>query len=117
MTLAMPPACESSWQTTIRSRRRSPSRPDSERQTDTSCCFRHPMHLHGFNMFILAEGEGDWDGKIVNSWNPLRRDVILVGKNGYVVVQFQAGENPGRQSHAVRAYKMRFLILTGPLLA
>lgn len=54
----------------------------------------HPMHLHGHNIFVLAEGEGDWDGTIVNPANPQRRDVQLVRPNGYLVIQwFQ--DNPG----------------------
>ncbi|CAN8100550.1 unnamed protein product [Discula destructiva] len=48
----------------------------------------HPMHLHGFNMYVLAEGTGSWDGKIVNAKNPQRRDVQMVQAFGYIVVQF-----------------------------
>lgn len=52
------------------------------------------MHLHGHNIFVLAEGEGDWDGNIVNSKNPQRRDVQMVRPNGHLVIQwFQ--DNPG----------------------
>lgn len=46
----------------------------------------HPMHLHGHNFQVLAEGYGDWDGKIVNPNNPQRRDVQLMpGSRGTVV--------------------------------
>lgn len=52
------------------------------------------MHLHGHNIFVLAEGEGDWDGNIVNAKNPQRRDVQMVRPNGHLVIQwFQ--DNPG----------------------
>jgi hypothetical protein len=54
----------------------------------------HPMHMHGHNMYILAVGEGTWDGKIVNPDNPQRRDVQQVPPNGYLVVQIDA-DNPG----------------------
>lgn len=54
----------------------------------------HPMHAHGHNMFILAEGTGEWDGNIVNPSNPARRDTQLVRPNGYLVVQIEL-ENPG----------------------
>ncbi|KAF3768845.1 hypothetical protein M406DRAFT_327261 [Cryphonectria parasitica EP155] len=54
----------------------------------------HPMHLHGFNMYVLAEGTGSWDGKIVNPKNPQRRDVQQVRANGYIVLQFDT-VNPG----------------------
>ena len=72
----------------------------------------HPMHLHGHNMYVLASGFGEWDGKsgIVNPKNPLRRDTQLLGQgqfNGsttpenfflgvpsYVVLQYEQ-DNPG----------------------
>lgn len=51
----------------------------------------HPMHLHGVNFQVLAEGTGTWDGKtIVNSDNPDRRDVQIVRPSGYLVLQFDA---------------------------
>jgi FtsP/CotA-like multicopper oxidase with cupredoxin domain len=54
----------------------------------------HPMHLHGHNMYVLAEGTGSWDGTIVNPSNPTRRDVQLLQPSGYMVMQFDA-DNPG----------------------
>jgi len=54
----------------------------------------HPMHMHGHNMQILAEGVGTWNGTIVNPSNPQRRDTQLVRPNGYLVVQFDL-DNPG----------------------
>ena len=36
----------------------------------------HPMHLHGHNMFVLADGIGTWDGTVVNPANPQRRDTV-----------------------------------------
>ncbi|PFH61585.1 hypothetical protein XA68_16935 [Ophiocordyceps unilateralis] len=56
----------------------------------------HPMHLHGFNMQILNEGVGRWDGSIVRPQNPERRDVYMLQKNGYLAIQFNAIENPAR---------------------
>ncbi|KAF7561386.1 hypothetical protein G7046_g2763 [Stylonectria norvegica] len=55
----------------------------------------HPMHLHGFNMYILHEGNGTWNGTIINPDNPLRRDVFIVRGNGHLVMQFDAADNPG----------------------
>ncbi|KAG9251363.1 ascorbase and Cu-oxidase [Emericellopsis atlantica] len=55
----------------------------------------HPMHLHGFDMYVLHEGLGPWDGTIVRPSNPQRRDVFQVRPNGHLVMQFDAGENPG----------------------
>ncbi|KAI9844992.1 MAG: hypothetical protein M1837_005136 [Sclerophora amabilis] len=54
----------------------------------------HPMHLHGHNMFVLSEGNGTWDGTIVNPKNPQRRDVQMLPPNGHLVLQFTA-DNPG----------------------
>ncbi|UNI13671.1 hypothetical protein JDV02_000393 [Purpureocillium takamizusanense] len=56
----------------------------------------HPMHLHGFNMYLLHEGEGpDWDGTILHPENPQRRDVVQLRASGHVVIQFDADQNPG----------------------
>lgn len=55
----------------------------------------HPMHLHGHDMFVLAEGLGTvWDGVVVRPMNPQRRDVQIVRANGYVVLQWNL-DNPG----------------------
>ncbi|KAI9890316.1 MAG: hypothetical protein M1814_004226 [Vezdaea aestivalis] len=55
----------------------------------------HPMHMHGHHMYVLAEGDGRWDGKtVVNPSNPLRRDVHMMRRFGYLVVQIDA-DNPG----------------------
>ena len=54
----------------------------------------HPMHLHGHNMYVLNEGLGFWDGSVVNSGNPQRRDVQLLQPDGYIAVQYE-GDNPG----------------------
>jgi hypothetical protein len=37
---------------------------------------QHPMHLHGHNMYLLAEGYGSWNGTVVNPSNPQRRDTL-----------------------------------------
>lgn len=63
----------------------------------------HPMHLHGHNFYVLAEGFGTWDGTVNNTSNPQRRDVqILQNAQGsptdptpaYVVIQLDM-DNPG----------------------
>ncbi|CAG8956065.1 hypothetical protein HYFRA_00011848 [Hymenoscyphus fraxineus] len=55
----------------------------------------HPMHMHGHNFFLLAEGPGRWDGKtIINPDNPMRRDVHILQSNGYMVIEIRA-DNPG----------------------
>ena len=53
--------------------------------------FAHPMHLHGQQFQILAEGQGTWDGtSITNPQNPQRRDTQIVQANGYAVFQLSA---------------------------
>ncbi|KAL1877560.1 hypothetical protein VTK73DRAFT_8549 [Phialemonium thermophilum] len=54
----------------------------------------HPMHIHGYNFYVLHEGPGPWDGTIVRPQNPMRRDVAIVGPSGHLVVQFDSN-NPG----------------------
>jgi FtsP/CotA-like multicopper oxidase with cupredoxin domain len=55
----------------------------------------YPMHLHGHNMQILSEGDGNWDGStIVNANNPHRRDVQLMRASGHFVMQYDL-DNPG----------------------
>jgi FtsP/CotA-like multicopper oxidase with cupredoxin domain len=64
----------------------------------------HPMHLHGHDFHILAEGFGEWDGHtVINPENTLRRDVHTLQaarKTGdtvepaYLVLQF-VQDNPG----------------------
>lgn len=54
------------------------------------------MHMHGHNMFVLAQGslDNDWNGTIVNQDNPARRDVQIVGAWEYLVLQWNQ-DNPG----------------------
>lgn len=59
----------------------------------------HPMHLHGHNFNVLAEGTGTWDGTIVHASNAQRRDVQLVQPGtaavpAYIVIQYNT-DNPG----------------------
>ncbi|KAK5073814.1 hypothetical protein LTR64_007048 [Lithohypha guttulata] len=63
----------------------------------------HPMHLHGYDMFVLAAGGTGpastatkvvWDGSVTNPQNPLRRDTFLLQPNGFMVVQINS-LNPG----------------------
>ena len=84
----------------------------------------HPMHLHGHNIFVLAEGACGantganitskrdlsvdygtrpkrdanlgtcWDGTITNPDNPQRRDVQMLQPGSYIVIQWFQN-NPG----------------------
>ncbi len=60
----------------------------------------HPMHLHGHDFWVLAEGQGVWDGKIMNPQNPQRRDTQQIASHytdttpTYTVLQW-VQDNPG----------------------
>ncbi|RAL14121.1 uncharacterized protein BO97DRAFT_448692 [Aspergillus homomorphus CBS 101889] len=59
----------------------------------------HPLHLHGHNFWVLAEGRGTWDGTITNPANPQRRDTQIVQAGipenpAYVVLEWEL-DNPG----------------------
>lgn len=59
----------------------------------------HPMHLHGHNFWVVAEGVGEWDGT-VNLKNPMRRDTHILQPGsaelgpGYLVLDYET-DNPG----------------------
>ncbi|KAH7859478.1 hypothetical protein Vadar_001635 [Vaccinium darrowii] len=58
----------------------------------------HPMHLHGFNFHVLAQGFGNYDPvnepKQFNLVNPQIRNTIGVPAAGWAVIRFTAN-NPG----------------------
>ncbi|WCJ28391.1 laccase 7 [Euphorbia peplus] len=58
----------------------------------------HPMHLHGFNFHVLAQGFGNYnaatDSKKFNLVNPQLRNTIGVPVGGWAVIRFKAN-NPG----------------------
>ncbi|PWY75666.1 hypothetical protein BO83DRAFT_463295 [Aspergillus eucalypticola CBS 122712] len=67
----------------------------------------HPMHLHGHDFALLKQSYDPFDDDIGNDPNamqgfidslsydnPARRDVVLLPKNGYIVIAFKL-DNPG----------------------
>ncbi|RDX99168.1 Laccase-7, partial [Mucuna pruriens] len=58
----------------------------------------HPIHLHGFNFHVLAQGFGNYnasrDQHHFNFVNPQIRNTISVPVGGWSVIRFQAN-NPG----------------------
>ncbi|GLT52670.1 hypothetical protein SLA2020_259950 [Shorea laevis] len=58
----------------------------------------HPIHIHGFNFHVLAQGFGNYDPskhqKLFNLVNPQIRSTIAVPVGGWAVVRFTAN-NPG----------------------
>ncbi|XP_057524992.1 laccase-12-like [Amaranthus tricolor] len=58
----------------------------------------HPMHLHGYDFYIIAQGFGNFnpstDTKKFNLVNPPMRNTVPVPVNGWAVIRFVA-DNPG----------------------
>ncbi|KAG9141379.1 hypothetical protein Leryth_001830 [Lithospermum erythrorhizon] len=58
----------------------------------------HPIHLHGFNFYVLAQGYGNFnpvnDNKMFNLKNPQMRNTIAIPIGGWAVIRFTAN-NPG----------------------
>uniref|UniRef100_A0A0A9DMQ3 LAC1 n=1 Tax=Arundo donax TaxID=35708 RepID=A0A0A9DMQ3_ARUDO len=55
----------------------------------------HPIHLHGFNFFVLAQGMGNFTpGVGYNLVDPVARNTIAVPGGGWAVIRFVAN-NPG----------------------
>ncbi|TKW02104.1 hypothetical protein SEVIR_8G223000v4 [Setaria viridis] len=58
----------------------------------------NPMHLHGHDVFVLAQGEGNYDATrdvpMYNLVNPAVKNTVFVPRLGWVAVRFIA-DNPG----------------------
>ena len=58
----------------------------------------HPLHLHGFNFFVVGQGFGNYDSnkdpKNFNLVDPVERNTIGVPSGGWVAIRFLA-DNPG----------------------
>ena len=58
----------------------------------------HPIHFHGFNFHVLAQGFGNYDSvkdpRKFNLVNPQMRNTIAVPTGGWAVIRFTA-KNPG----------------------
>jgi FtsP/CotA-like multicopper oxidase with cupredoxin domain len=53
----------------------------------------HPIHLHGHDFWVLAQGNGTFDGTLSLN-NPVRRDTATLPAAGHLVLAFPA-DNPG----------------------
>ncbi|KAK6082423.1 Laccase-2-like protein 4 [Seiridium cupressi] len=62
---------------------------------ETSLAVTHPIHLHGHDFFILAQGTGTYSSSVsLNLDNPPRRDVAMLPPSGYLVIAWET-DNPG----------------------
>lgn len=86
----------------------------------------HPIHIHGFNFHVLAQGFGNYnatrDEPKFNFVNPQMRNTISVPVGGWAVVRFQAN-NPGiwlvhchLETHLPWGLAMAFEVENGPTL-
>lgn len=61
----------------------------------------HPIHLHGYDFYIVAEGFGNFnpqtDTKKFNLVDPPLRNTVAVPVNGWAVIRFVA-DNPGKKT-------------------
>ncbi|CAI8600949.1 unnamed protein product [Vicia faba] len=84
----------------------------------------HPIHIHGFNFHVLAQGFGNYnatrDEPKFNFLNPQLRNTIAVPVGGWAVIRFQAN-NPGvwfvhchLETHLPWGLAMAFEVENGP---
>lgn len=83
----------------------------------------HPIHLHGFNFFLLAQGLGRFDPRVKSTYNlvnPQVRNTVAVPAGGWAVIRFTAN-NPGMwfihchlDAHVSLGLGMVFEVLNGP---
>jgi FtsP/CotA-like multicopper oxidase with cupredoxin domain len=63
---------------------------------ETTLAVPHPIHLHGHDFYVLAQGTGTYDSSSVTLGltNPPRRDVAMLPGSGYLVIAYLT-DNPG----------------------
>ncbi|KAK2594043.1 hypothetical protein QQS21_008262 [Conoideocrella luteorostrata] len=57
----------------------------------------HPIHLHGHDFYVLAQGRGPYSqrrGALKRQNNPARRDTVVLPGGGHLVLAFETN-NPG----------------------
>ncbi|GFP90159.1 laccase-17 [Phtheirospermum japonicum] len=85
----------------------------------------HPLHIHGFNFFVVGQGFGNYDPindpKSFNLADPVERNTVGVPSGGWVAIRFLAN-NPGvwfmhchLEVHTSWGLKMAWLVLDGKL--
>ncbi|KAF8402942.1 hypothetical protein HHK36_011035 [Tetracentron sinense] len=85
----------------------------------------HPLHLHGFNFFVVGQGFGNFDSKKdpakFNLVDPVERNTVGVPSGGWVAIRFLA-DNPGvwfmhchLEVHTSWGLKMAWVVQDGKL--
>ncbi|KVI11894.1 Cupredoxin [Cynara cardunculus var. scolymus] len=83
----------------------------------------HPIHLHGFNFFVVGRGIGNFnpnkDPKSFNLVDPVERNTVGVPTGGWTAIRFKA-DNPGvwfmhchLEVHTTWGLKMAFVVDNG----
>ncbi|XP_021912089.1 laccase-17-like [Carica papaya] len=83
----------------------------------------HPLHLHGFNFFVVGQGFGNFDPNKdpakFNLVDPVERNTVAVSPGGWVAIRFLA-DNPGAwfmhchlEVHTSWGLKMAWVVLDG----
>uniref|UniRef100_A0A0D6R761 Laccase n=1 Tax=Araucaria cunninghamii TaxID=56994 RepID=A0A0D6R761_ARACU len=84
----------------------------------------HPMHLHGYDFYVVGEGSGNYnpqtDPRTFNLVDPPQRNTVGVPVNGWAAIRFRA-DNPGTwflhchfDDHMTWGLKMVFIVKNGP---
>jgi laccase len=64
----------------------------------------HPIHLHGFNFFVVGRGQGNFDSKKdvkkFNLVDPVERNTVGVPAGGWTAIRFRA-DNPGKVIYSI----------------
>ncbi|BAF11613.1 laccase-10 precursor [Oryza sativa Japonica Group] len=85
----------------------------------------HPLHLHGFDFFVVGQGTGNYDPSKhpaeFNLVDPVQRNTVGVPAGGWVAIRFFA-DNPGvwfmhchLEVHTTWGLKMAWVVNDGPL--
>ncbi|KAI4301700.1 hypothetical protein L6164_034951 [Bauhinia variegata] len=85
----------------------------------------HPLHIHGFNFFVVGQGFGNFNPKKdpanYNLVDPVERNTVGVPSGGWVAIRFFA-DNPGVwfmhchfEVHLSWGLKMAWVVLDGKL--
>ncbi|KAJ9180605.1 hypothetical protein P3X46_008824 [Hevea brasiliensis] len=91
--------------------------------TGTIAPENHPVHLHGFNFFVVGRGLGNYNPKTdpqnFNLVDPPERNTVGVPTGGWTAIRFRA-DNPGvwfmhchLEVHTTWGLKMAFLVDNG----
>ncbi|KVI11956.1 laccase-2-like [Cynara cardunculus var. scolymus] len=93
--------------------------------TSTLGAENHPLHLHGFDFFVVGQGSGNFnstaDPPKFNLVDPVQRNTVGVPSGGWVAIRFQA-DNPGVwfmhchiEIHLTWGLRMAWVVMDGKL--